>query len=223
VTSPNFNPIARPYRWLEYLSFGPMLQRCRCYRLPQLTEARRALVLGDGDGRFLARLLRENSLVRVDAVDLSTAMLRLLGERVADAGASERVTLHRADVRVFMPTATYDLVVTHFFLDCFTTDELRALAERLRKHLSGDARWVISEFAIPAGWAGIPAKLLVWGLYAAFGVLTGLRLRRLPDYAQALTGAGLVPGEKKSRLGGLLVSELWEVKATPTGLDRSHP
>ncbi len=69
-TSPsNFDRIARPYRWLEYLSFGPMLERCRFYRIPQLTAARRALVLGDGDGRFLARLLTCNPEVQVDAVD----------------------------------------------------------------------------------------------------------------------------------------------------------
>ena len=53
----NFDLIARPYRWLEYLTFGPALARCRNHFLPQLTDRRAALVLGDGDGRFLARLL----------------------------------------------------------------------------------------------------------------------------------------------------------------------
>ena len=79
----NFDRIARPYRWLEYLSFGPMLERCRFYRIPQLAEARHALVLGDGDGRFLARLLARNPSLHTDVIDQSPAMLRLLESRVA--------------------------------------------------------------------------------------------------------------------------------------------
>ena len=44
----NFDRLARPYRWLEYATFGRTLERCRFHFLPALTSARRALVLGDG-------------------------------------------------------------------------------------------------------------------------------------------------------------------------------
>ena len=80
----NFDPLARPYRWLEYATFGRALERCRFHFLPALTGARRALVLGDGDGRFLARLLRANPELEADVVDCSPAMLRLL-QRTAQA------------------------------------------------------------------------------------------------------------------------------------------
>ncbi len=222
-TRPDFNRIARPYRWLEYLSFGPLLERCRFHRLPELADARRALVLGDGDGRFLARLLKSNPQLRADTVDLSSAMLRLLSARVAHGGALDRVTLHCADARDFIPTASYDLVVTHFFLDCFTIDELHKLAGRIRSHLTPGARWVVSEFAIPSGAASLPARLLVWALYLAFGVLTGLAVRRLPDYPAALRGAGLSLRERRSWLGGLLVSELWGSGPTNSAAGKSHP
>jgi SAM-dependent methyltransferase len=210
ASRPDFDRIARPYRWLEYLSFGPMLQRCRLYRLPQLVDARRALVLGDGDGRFLAHLLKENRRGHADAVDLSPAMLGLLRQRAADIGAPDRITLHCADAREFLPSGAYDLVVTHFFLDCFTTDELRAIAERIRSRLTPGALWVVSEFAIPAGAMSLPSRFIVRTLYAAFGLLTGLKARHLPDYAAALSGAGLRLAGHRSWLGGLLVSELWK-------------
>src|SRR6185437_1080687 len=58
--TPKFDRLARVYRWMEWLSFGPYLSRCRRAFLPQLRDARRALVLGDGDGRFTAALLRRN-------------------------------------------------------------------------------------------------------------------------------------------------------------------
>jgi len=209
-TRPAFDRIARPYRWLEYLSFGPLLERCRFYRLPQLADARSALVLGDGDGRFLARLLKSNPQLRVDAVDLSPAMLQLLSNRAAEAGALDQVTLHCTDAREFIPTASYDLVVTHFFLDCFTRDELHALTGRIRSHLTPGARWVVSEFAIPPGVVSLPARFIVWILYVTFGLLTGLEVRRLPDYTAALKGAGFSLRGRRGWLRDVLVSELWE-------------
>src|SRR5206468_3304021 len=54
---PNFNLIARPYRALEHLTFGPALQRTRTHFLPLLADRQNALILGDGDGRFTAALL----------------------------------------------------------------------------------------------------------------------------------------------------------------------
>lgn len=207
----NFDSIARPYRWLEYLSFGPILERCRFYRLPQLKEARRALVLGDGDGRFLARLLAANPLIETEVVDLSPAMLRLLTQRVEHGGAIDRVNLHCIDAQQFEPEGSYDLVVTHFLLDCFTTEELHTLTGRIRQHLAPGARWVVSEFAIPEGWVSFPARFVVSGLYAAFDLLTELGLTRLPDYASAFHNTGLERLDRRSWLGGLLVSEIWEV------------
>ena len=83
--TPNFNRIARPYRWLEYLTLGPALTRCRTHFLPQLAACRTALVLGDGDGRFLAGLLAANPDLRADAVDTSATMLQLLTRRAQRA------------------------------------------------------------------------------------------------------------------------------------------
>ena len=60
---PNFDLIARPYRWLEYLTFGPTLQQTRLHYLPALLHSRNALVLGDGDGRFIAALLAANPTI----------------------------------------------------------------------------------------------------------------------------------------------------------------
>ncbi len=223
ATSANFDRIARPYRWLEYLSFGTMLERCRFCLVPQLASARRALIYGDGDGRFLARLLADNPHLHADVVDQSSAMLRLLESRVSAVGARDRICIHRADALAFELTGNYDLVVTHFFLDCFSTAEALALAQKIRPHLSEDALWLVSEFAIPRGPAAIPAKSIIAALYAAFGLLTGLRTRTLPDYASALTHTGFAVAQRKMFLGGLLVSEVWKSKAHKNNeLPHSH-
>lgn len=225
---PNLNRLARLYRWMELASFGPSLQWCRCAFLAELRACRRALALGDGDGRFTARLLRANPVVEVDAVDASPAMLRALVRR---AGAhAARVRTHCADARLWQPPAPadappYDLVVAHFFLDFLTTEEVQSLATRLRGAVSPSALWVVSEFTVPADWYGrLVARPVVWGLYRAFGLLTGLAVRRLPNHAAALRGSGFTLRQRRPWLRGLLVSELWSAgQPEPPATSASSP
>jgi SAM-dependent methyltransferase len=218
---PNFGRLARVYRWMEGLSFGPYLWRCRCAFLGEMLEAHKALVLGDGDGRATAALLKRNRRVRVTAVDVSEAMLRSLRRR---AGADEvRVRTEARDVREWGPTeAAYDLVVTHFFLDCLTTDEVRRLAERLKPNLRPGARWVVSEFGVPEGWFGRwVARPVVGFLYRTFGVLTGLEVRRLPEWEAELRGAGFRQVGERRFLHGLLTSQIWMMVGSAKRVDTS--
>lgn len=214
----NFDPVARPYRWLEYLSFGPSLALCRNAQLAHLTQAQNALVLGDGDGRFLARLLSVNATLTADVVDSSQAMLDLLENRARRAGVStpERIRLHHSDALEWHATRSYDLIVSHFFLDCFFPQQLEQLLDRVLPHAVPGALWVISEFAIPPNRvAAYVARRIIALLYRAFGVLTGLRVRQLPDYEAALLLRGLIPGHDRRYLGGLLHSKLWFLPNTP--------
>jgi SAM-dependent methyltransferase len=210
--TPNFDLVARPYRWMEYLTFGPCLHRCRTHFLARSAESRHALVLGDGDGRFLAQLLVANPQLHAETVDLSPKMLRLLAHRAhaAHPTSAARLRTHAADARNFIPARQYDLVVTHFFLDCLTQPELEALIARIVPHLEPNARWVVSDFQIPPGPLRLPARFLVRALYFAFRLLTGLRTKQLPDYAAALTTAGFTLADSHVSLRGLLLTQLWE-------------
>ena len=215
-SAPDFNGLAGIYRWLEYLSFGPFLWRSRVAFLPRLAQCRRALILGDGDGRFTARLMRENPGIEVTAVDASERMMDALRGR--SVPYAERVATQVADIRCWRPAESqcFDLVVTHFFLDCLSTEEVRGLAQRLGPAMAPDALWVVSEFAVPEGFFGrAVAAPLVAVLYGTFRVLTGLRVQSLPGYEQALMSAGWsLEGECKL-LHGLLVSELWRRAPEP--------
>lgn len=207
----NFNRLARVYRWLEWFTFGPILWKCRCAYLVEMMNRRAALVIGDGDGRFTAQLLKQNPHIVVDAVDASESML---GQLKQSAGRNvSRVRVHLADARQLqLAPRKFDLVATHFFLDCLTTVEVESLAMRLRETLTSDASWVISEYAIPDNWYGrLIARPVVAALYLAFGCLTGLAIRELPAHGEALQRAGFVLMSQRKRLSGLLVSELWKL------------
>ena len=213
-SDPNFDRIARPYALLEHLTFGKALHRARTHLLEQLAPCNHVLILGDGDGRFTAALLARYPHLRADAVDLSSAMLAQLSRRVhaADPTASARLCTHHTNALLFTPEPDlrYDLVVTHFFLDCLSEPELNQLCAQIRPHFAPGAAWLLSDFHIPANALRRPATWLVRSLYLAFRILTGLRTTRLPNYSAALRRIGLTPIARHASLGGILISELWQ-------------
>ena len=211
---PNYDILARPYQWLEYLTLGRTLERTRLHYLPTLTHQQNALVLGDGDGRFLSQLLAQNPTLQADAVDTSAAMLQLLRQRceAATPTAATRLRTHQANALTFTPPTPqkYDLVVTHFFLDCLTQPELDTLVTRITPALAPGALWLLSDFRIPTGSMRLPAKLFVRSLYLAFRIITGLRTTHLPDHVTPLTNAGLTRTAHHQLLAGILSTELWQ-------------
>jgi ubiquinone/menaquinone biosynthesis C-methylase UbiE len=212
----NFDRIARLYRPLEYLTLGRALECCRLHLLPQLRSRTHALVLGDGDGRFLSQLLHQNPTLQADAIDTSAAMLHLLRTRCR--AAHSRLRTHQIDALAFaatQPATAYDLVVTHFFLDCLTQPEVDLLATRIAPLLAPDGLWLVSDFRIPTGPLTLPALIFVRCLYLVFRMLTGLRVTALPDHASALSRAGLALIAQHHSFSGILTTELWS-RTQPT-------
>jgi hypothetical protein len=107
---------------------------------------------------------------------------------------------------------SYDLAVTHFFLDCFSTEELERLVPRITAHVRPGGRWIISEFQVPSSGLVRPAaKLVIKLLYMTFGLLTGLKTRRLPNYRRVLESNGYIRTAAETGLAGMLVSEMWQL------------
>lgn len=208
---PNFDRVARLYRWAEYLCLGPLLEHTRNHFLPQLGGCARALLLGDGDGRFAAALLRSVPALQAHAVDSSKTMLHLLRQRCQRDGTGSRMQTSIGSVLLARPHPATDLVVTHFLLDCLTQPELEHLARRLAAALRPGALWLVSDFGLPRHpLARKAAAVYLRLLYAAFRALTGLRPQHLPDPQSALGAAGFTRVARKERLRGLLYSEIWQ-------------
>jgi ubiquinone/menaquinone biosynthesis C-methylase UbiE len=226
----NCDRIAPYYEILERLTFGRFLERSRFAFLAEAAAAQRALLCGDGDGRFLAALLRSNTRVLVDFVDFSDGMIALARRRVANMGGTflERVNFFACDVRDFKPTRNgYDLIATHFFLDCFSEAEIARVVARLAGWGAPGAQWIVSDFREAETSLGrIWTRAVIRGLYAAFRWTTNLRVTRLPNYAAALAGRNLCLRKREVRFAGLLCSSLWVLggsrpeNARPRGVPR---
>lgn len=210
----NCDLIAPWYEPVEHLCFGRALEQRRNAFLGDLQDVRTALSCGAGDGRFMAALLQSNAQVKVTAVDASRRMVEIANRRIMAMGDGlrKRADYRCGEIQSFdPPRLPFDLIATHFFLDCFSTEEATAIIRRLAGWAAPRARWIVSEFCQPATLVGqVWTGTVIRGLYAAFRVTTGLRTTRLPDYHPALHGEEFRLLKQEYALGGLLKSELWE-------------
>jgi ubiquinone/menaquinone biosynthesis C-methylase UbiE len=214
----DFDRLARPYRALEYLAFGRALEAARFKFLDRLRHCRDILVLGEGDGRCLAAMLKAAPDARFRCVDASAGMIAGARERVS-ASAAGRVVFEQADaVDVDLPSARYDAVVTMFFLDCFTPAVVEQIIGKAMASVRPGGLWLFADFAIPDGtWARLRARLIVRSLYALFRWRTGIAARALPPSEALLQRAGWRPIDQWESRSGLIRSVVFQ-HAEPTHL-----
>lgn len=202
--------IARVYRWLEYAAFGSALERARFDFLPHASEARRVLILGEGDGRFLARLLDFNRHANVVVLEMSERMIDVARGRLPAAERS-RVEFHPMDVAAqALPGGCFDLAVAHFFFDILSCANAEAVIFKVSERLAPGSAWLISEFQVPdSGIRRLHGRLWLRAMYIFFRLTTSLRVSDLPPYRKMLERRGLAEaGYRESRFG-LIRSQLW--------------
>ena len=207
-TGSTFDRLARPYRWLEYAAFGRGLLRCRYDLLPWLADARRVLTVGEGDGRFVAELVRRFPEINVDCVEASEAMIARAQSRLPK-GAN--VTFRHANaLELDFPKGKYDAVVTCFFLDCFKSETLAELMPRMAGSLQPCGNWLVAEFGQPSrGLAAWHARAWLAAMYFFFRYATRLEARRLPDWESEMARIGFACFERVTRRYELMATSRW--------------
>ena len=208
----SFDTLAPIYRPLEAVLAGGVLQQCRTSLLAEAVDRRQALILGEGPGRFLVELLRINPSIEVTCVERSLAMIheaksRLRRERLDIS----RIDFQQTDALTWEPSRrVFDLIVTHFFLDCFRPHELGALVAKLASGAAVEARWLLGDFCIPErGWQRMRARSIHAAMYAFFRTTTGLSAKRLTPPDHYLQAAGFRLRNRRLFNHGLLHSDLW--------------
>jgi SAM-dependent methyltransferase len=209
----SFDTLAPWYRTLEWIAFGDDLQRCRSACLGEIVAPRRALIVGEGNGRFLCALLRAHPEVEVDCVDASQRMLRLAQQRLERERPDrrQRVRFLQHDFTSWTaPERHYDLLVTHFFLDCFAEAPLAVVVRKLAEAATERACWLLADFCVPAqGVARLRAQAWLAVMYRFFRITAGIGARRLVDPTPFLRSEGFALAREHSFRKGMLKSEMW--------------
>ncbi len=212
VARMSFDVLAPHYRWMEVVLAGDKLQRCRVAHLQETGAARNILILGEGNGRFLVECRRTFPMAGITCVDASARMLSLAKRRLQQCGlAANRVEFIHADALEWEPRLNaYDLLATHFFLDCFRADQLERLIFSLAKSATVEANWLVADFQIPAvGLARIRAEFIHRLMYTFFRIVTRIPARSLTSPDRCLEANGFRLKTRQVSELGLLRSDLW--------------
>lgn len=209
----SFDALATHYRWMEAVLAGQKLQRCRTAFLDRLAPVENILIAGEGHGKFLVPCRRRFPRARITCVDSSVGMIlqarrNLRRHRLTEDG----ITFVLADALTWQfPTSAHDLIVTHFFLDCFNDKQLERVCLNLGNAAKPDAHWLLADFQ--QGGAGLGAtrnRLILSAMYAFFRVSTHLSAHMLLSPDRFLEGIGFRLCHRIETEWGLLRSDCWQ-------------
>ncbi|MEQ9365302.1 MAG: class I SAM-dependent methyltransferase [Leptospirales bacterium] len=218
--SRGFDLVAPIYDLLAAVGSGNRIPRIRRALLPRLPPREKALVLGDGTGRFLCELMATGRIRRAVCIDASAGMIAKARARWITRSEQLKLDPRSVSFQVAalpLPNGLagpYDLVCTNFFLDLFIDAELESILLQIDTALAPGAFWYFSDFRYPDAakqpFANIASRLLVRILYTFFGSLSGLGARRLPDIHSAFHNSGYEPLFESYSTRGILECKIFQ-------------
>jgi ubiquinone/menaquinone biosynthesis C-methylase UbiE len=209
----SFDILAPHYRWMEFVLAGDKLQRCRTAFLNSIGEANKVLILGEGNGRFLLECRRKFPNAKITCVDASARMLALARERLMVQGMDcGQIDFVCADALTWAPSERgFDLIITHFFLDCFRREQLESLISKLAGAAAPQANWLLADFQTATG--GLRrhrSRVILWAMYRFFRIVTRLPATALTAPDVFLERNGFELRERREGDWGLLHSDWWQ-------------
>ncbi|MBU62618.1 MAG: hypothetical protein CMI26_08960 [Opitutae bacterium] len=209
--SVSFCRFARSYSILEKFVFKDTLEKARFACLDSISEAKKILLLGEGDGRFLEKLTSINKNCQITVLDASPIMLGLAKEKVP-VTFQGKIHFCEEDVTIFpFACEAFDVVVSHFFLDCFTEETLTALLKNISSTLHPGGKWLIADFVEPSldTIRSINQFISLRILYVFFRLICGIEAHKVVSPNKMLKAHGLHESHCISFSKGLLKSLIY--------------
>lgn len=194
----SFDRVAPFYDGLTRLVFGKRLEQAQLEFVSKISEGSRVLILGGGTGWFLEKLVDFQPNLQIDYVEASEKMIALSQQRNLP-GQIRFIHGTQEDI----PETHYDVIITHFFLDVFTQEKLRAVIKQLKNALASDGLWLCTDFRK----TGKPFHaFLLWFMHRFFRITTKLQAREIQDFQDLLTEEGLKKNGLRYWRNGLIFS-----------------
>lgn len=199
----NYDRLVGLYDLLASLWSGGAIRAARLWCARQTRSRSRVLVVGPGTGEDAAICCARGAQVQL--VDVSEKMLEAAVLRCKSSGGTEPVAIHD-DFREVQFSQPLDDILSPFFLNIFSAQELPQLLGQMRDSISSGGRILISDFSPPLRFIATSTLMELWhGIPMAFFFLfTGNAWHRVHDLPHALEEAGLtIIQRKRFRIFGI--------------------
>lgn len=195
-----FDGVAWCYDPLARLVFGREMVDSQTHYLGSIPPGSSVLILGGGTGWIVDELLERSPDCSVWYIEASRKMLQKARRR----GKSGRVHFIHGSWQD-LPARQFDVVVTNYFLDLFTSKTLGKMIPVIAGSLHSDGLWLATDFTGDSKWHRIMLRAMYW----FFGLACEIEAKSLPAWEEAMTNAGFRQVANRRSFGGFMKSVLF--------------
>ncbi len=205
-----FDLLAPFYDFLCFITSGNLILKSQLIYFDDLRDCRNVLLIGGGTGSFLVKLLRRYPDLNIISLDISPKMNNVAGQKILKAGLNSKNVLFLDGTLADLPSnSKFDLVITNYYLDLYSSDELIYQIESISKYLSKNAKWLFTDFHLPlTSIKNFLFQYVIVLLYLPFRLLVGLKINHLPNFDEGFRQNGIVELQSRKSLFGLLQTKL---------------
>lgn len=197
-----FDLLAPIYDRLARLVFGRSIVDSQTVFLHHVKSGDRVLILGGGTGWLLAELVRHVPDCEIWYIESSNGMLDVAKQKVNGSNTVHFVLGTHRDI----PLMKFDVVITHFFLDMFSQEELPSVLSGLSRVLHQQSIWLATDFENEGKWwQGVLTKMMIV-FFRAFGVKAG----HLPTWRKSLSIVDMHEVEMKFYYKGFIKATFYK-------------
>jgi ubiquinone/menaquinone biosynthesis C-methylase UbiE len=200
----DFDKLASIYDHLTKLVFGRSIINSQKYFLNKISDRSSVLILGGGTGWIVKELLKVKSDVTVCYIEASAKMITIAKEKLKN---DKRVQFINGTENDIPSDAQFDFVITNFYLDLFTDESLKIVVERIKKSLSPQAKWIVTDFINSKWWHGVMLK----AMYFFFYVTCNIEPRSLPEWSRAIQAIGAAQLDSKIFYRGFIKTTIFQL------------
>jgi len=182
-----FNWISSIYDLLTRSIFGRHLHDAQLFYLKEIPQNSNVLIIGGGTGWLLKELIHINPTCKIWYIEASSSMIDAAKSKVKGAEQKHLFFIHGTENSI-PQEIQYDVVITNFFFDLFSSTTLASVISKINASLSLNGIWLVSDFIHQDKWW---QRVLLSTMYFFFRLTCGIESGTLPCWEQSLAEAGL--------------------------------
>lgn len=197
----SFDRVTWIYDGLANLVFFGAIKRAQLTFLSTIKSGSKVLIIGGGTGWILEALDKIGIAAHVDYLEASSKMLEKSKSRPPFENLQVRFILGTQDS--IEKNIQYDVVITHFFLDVFTSQNLPLVMNKLDQHLKPNGFWLMTDFMNNNRWW---QSALIRLMYLFFRITANLEGSRLMNFDNQFSRLTYSLARKKDYFHGMISS-----------------
>ncbi|MBO9700742.1 MAG: class I SAM-dependent methyltransferase [Sporocytophaga sp.] len=210
-----FNRLAAIYDYLLLIPPGRGFIKSQNELIPLLPQKKSCLIIGGGTGTFLRSLIISGKVTRIVYLDISEKMLSQASNKIKDLNQKCNVEFRRGSLDRITEDEKFDLIVTNFFLDLFSPDEVKAWIRLIHNKLSEEGLFYFTDLQISRGktFKTFMNNIYIKMLYFFFRNTTAISGKTLIDLRTEILQSGFNVVYEKGYLKELFYSAIFKKRS----------